>query len=109
MISKKEYKFIKLKKLGEGNKKKYMAIFNERKTGRERTVKFGAKGYEHFTDGHLDEKRKERYIKRHSKMNENWENPLTAGYWSKWYTWTFKTQKEALNFILGDLKKKGFL
>ena len=30
-------------------------------------VYFGAAGYEHFTDGHLDEKRRKLYENRHKK------------------------------------------
>ena len=30
-------------------------------------VYFGASGYEHYSDGHLDEKRKQAYIKRQKK------------------------------------------
>lgn len=107
MVSKKEYKFIKLKKLGEGNKKKYMAVFKNRKTGREKTVKFGAQGYEDYTI-HKDPKRKELYIKRHSKMNENWENPLTAGFWSRWALWEKPDFKESLKFTVNKVQKLGF-
>ena len=42
--------------------KKYFIITNDN-----RKVYFGASGYEHYTDGHLDEKRKQAYIKRHKK------------------------------------------
>ena len=42
--------------------KKYEVIV---KVGdRIKKVLFGAKGYEHYTQGHLDDKRKENYIKR---------------------------------------------
>ena len=42
--------------------KKYFIITNDNKK-----VYFGASGYEHYTDGHLDEKRKQAYINRHKK------------------------------------------
>ena len=66
-------------------------------------VLFGAKGYEHYTEGHLDEKRKQNYIQRH-KSREDWNNPFTAGYWSYHYLWRFKTYKEALNTIQKNLR-----
>ena len=45
-------------------KKKYDAIFNGNKT-----ISFGASGYEDYTI-HKDDKRRENYIKRHG--NEDW-------------------------------------
>lgn len=101
-----EYKFIKLVKLKD-DKKKYKAVFKNLKTGKEKNVKFGASGYSHYTEGHLDEKRRLNYELRHKK-NENWNNPLTAGYWSYFYLWKFKTFEKAKNYILKDLKKLGF-
>jgi hypothetical protein len=62
-------------------------------------ILFGAKGYSHYTEGHLDEKRKQNYIQRH-KTNEDWNNPFTAGFWSYHYLWRFKTYKEAKEWIL---------
>jgi hypothetical protein len=102
-----DYKFIGLEK-STNKEKKFMAIFQNKKTGRNKTIHFGAAGYENYTEGHLDEERKKRYLERHKK-NENWDNPLTAGYWSAKYTWQYKTYKEALKHILSDLKKKGYL
>ena len=67
-------------------------------------VLFGAKGYEHYTEGHLDEKRKQNYIQRHSALNQDWNNPFTAGFFSYHYLWRFKTYKEALNWIQKKIK-----
>ena len=66
------------------------------KTGKK--VYFGAVGYEHYTDGHLDEKRKQAYIRRHRK-NENWDNPNTAGFWSYRYLWLYPTKRQAYDEI----------
>ena len=102
-----QYKFIKVVKLPKTDTHKFKAVFENTKTGKEKGVKFGAQGYEHYTEGHLDPKRMESYTNRHKKR-ENWRNPLTAGYWSKWYTWQFKTYNEAMKYILRDLKKLGY-
>ena len=80
-------------------KKKYVIITNELKP-----VYFGDSSYEHYTEGHLDEKRRYFYEMRH--MKEDWNNPNKAAYWSYWYLWRFKTYKEAYKFIRNDLKKK---
>jgi len=81
--------------------KKFYIITNNNKK-----VYFGAKGYEHYTNGHLDNIRKNSYIKRHQK-NENWNDPNTSGYWSYRYLWLYPTYKEALIKINEDLVKKG--
>ena len=61
--------------------KKYMAKIGEK------TVHFGAKGYEDFTT-HNDEKRKANYLSRH-KSSENWtlSGVDTAGFWARWILW----------------------
>jgi hypothetical protein len=48
-------------------------------------VDFGAKGYSDYTI-HKDPVRKARYIIRH-RLRENWRNPKTAGFWSRWLLW----------------------
>jgi hypothetical protein len=52
-------------------------------------IHFGRYGYEDFTTHH-DPKRKALYIGRHQK-NENWTDPLTAGFWSRWILWNKAT------------------
>jgi len=44
---------------------------------------------------HKDPERKERYIDRHSK-NEHWNNPLTAGFYSRWILWNKQTITESI-------------
>ncbi len=73
-------------------KKKYTAIVDNKKS-----INFGQKGFFDFTQ-HKDEARKNRYIQRHAK-NEDWSNPLTAGFYSRWITWEKPTLKEAVNNV----------
>lgn len=84
------------------NKKLYI-ITNENKR-----VYFGAAGYEHYTEGHLDVKRRDQYLQRHQK-NENWNNPNSAGYWSAKLLWSYPTFKEAYANIRKELIKKKYL
>lgn len=95
----KKYKLIKiitsLKK-----EKKYMAIFKNIETNREKKIHFGAKGMEDYTI-HKDSERKERYLNRHRK-NENWNDPITAGSLSRWILWNKPTIRESIN----DYKKR---
>lgn len=71
-------------------------------TNRGKRVYFGATGYEHYTDGHLDINRRDAYIRRHMK-NEDWNNPDTAGYWSLKFLWLYPTYKEAYKNIKKEL------
>ena len=69
--------------------KKYDAIIDGKKT-----IPFGAKGMSDYTK-HKDNERKERYIDRHKK-NENWNDPKTAGFYSKNILWNKKTITESI-------------
>lgn len=85
------------------NTTKFYIITNQGKK-----IRFGAKGYEHYTEGHLDVKRRDRYLNRHKKR-ENWNDPNTSGYWAAKYLWTYPTYKEAYQEIKKELLKKGLL
>jgi hypothetical protein len=80
--------------------KKMTAVFTDKKTGKKKTIHFGAKGMSDFTI-HKDPKRKERYLKRH-KVNENWNNPETAGALSRWILWN----KPTLSASIKDFKTR---
>ncbi len=69
--------------------KKFDAIIDGRKT-----IPFGQKNASDFTQ-HKNEERKMRYISRHQK-NEDWNNPLTAGFYSRWITWNKPTLTESI-------------
>ena len=77
--------------------KKFYIITNDNKK-----IYFGATGYEHYTEGHLDERRKWSYISRHRK-NENWRDPDTAGFWSFYYLWLEPTYEKAYKKIKKQL------
>lgn len=96
------YKFLKLKKASDG-KHKYEAIFLNTENNREKTVKFGGYGYEDFTI-HKDEKRKERYIKRHAK--DNLTDPLSPGALSMFILWNKPTIEDSLKDYLKRFNTK---
>ena len=50
-----------------------------------RRVDFGAAGYQDYTQHH-DPERRRAYLMRHKKK-EDWRDPLTAGFWSRWLLW----------------------
>ena len=63
----------------------------------DKTVNFGAKGYQDFTM-HKDESRKKLYIQRH-QANEDWKNVKTAGFWSRWLLWNKPTIQQSIDDI----------
>lgn len=92
-------KLISLKPAND-NIHKYVATI-EQDTGRTKQVKFGAYGMSDFTK-HKDEERKKRYLSRHSGMGEDWNDPLTAGFWSRWLLWN----KPTIRASLQDLRQR---
>ena len=105
-----EYIFIKLVKLPKTDKKKYKAIFKNKKTSREKSIKFGSQGASDYTIN-KDPERKKLYIARHSKMNENWTNSgiMTAGWWSRWLLWSEPNFNDALSLVKEKLKKAKYI
>ena len=64
-----------------------------------KTIHFGAKGYEDYTI-HKDPERKQRYIDRH-QSNEDWSKSGidTAGFWSRWLLWGEPTLGQSIKKI----------
>lgn len=75
--------------------KKYMAVFDNYKI-----VHFGSAGYSDFTIN-KDISKKKNYIKRH-QVNENFNDPYSAGSLSRWILWNKPTIEESIS----DYKKK---
>jgi len=90
-------KLVKLVK-SENKTKKYDAYIETRDGVKK--VSFGAAGMSDYTI-HKDPERKKAYISRH-KSNEDFYDPLTAGFWSRWYLWNLPTKKASLE----DLKRR---
>jgi hypothetical protein len=63
-------------------------------------VHFGAKGSSTYID-HQDEKKKDAYIARH-RVNENFNNPMTAGSLARFILWN----KTTLSASINDFKKR---
>ena len=82
-------------------KKKMVAIFKNKTTGRSKTVRFGADGYTDYTIS-KDKEKRERYLARH-KARENWSDPTTPGSLSKHILWGDST---SIKTNIADFKKK---
>jgi len=66
--------------------KRYAAVFE--KDGKTKTTNFGQKDPKFGT--YIDHKsttRRSAYLARHSKNNEDWNDPTTAGALAKWLLW----------------------
>ena len=58
-----------------------------------KVIPFGQKGYKDYTQT-KDPKRKDLYLLRH-QSSEDWSDPLTPGFWSRWYLWNKPTRESS--------------
>jgi Family of unknown function (DUF5754) len=79
--------------------KKWVATFPDGEK-----ISFGLFGAEDYTTHH-DKERMLRYLKRHEKR-ENWNDPHTAGFWSRWLLWSKPSMQEAIKETEKHLKYK---
>jgi hypothetical protein len=91
---------VKLNEAPQNSAKKFMAHVTDTVTGRQRTVYFGARGYQDYTI-HKDKERRDRYLARHASR-EDWSNPFTAGFWAAHLLWNKPTLQASIN----DIKKR---
>lgn len=91
-------KLIRLTRSDNADKK--WDVFIQDNEGKQHKVSFGAKGYQDFTQHH-DEVRKNLYMQRH-RANEDWSDPLTAGFWSRWLLWN----KPSIRASLADVRRR---
>lgn len=85
----------------DSDKKRLLAVF-DLDNGKTKKIKFGMfKSAGTFYDT-SDKAKKAAYIARHSKLNEDWNNIITAGALSRWVLWEFKS----INDIKRLLKDK---
>jgi hypothetical protein len=73
--------------------KKYTVVLRQ-DSGRKKTINFGAAGMDDFTKTG-DSEQKSRYIQRH-KDKEDWNDPLSAGFWAKHILWNKTTVQQSL-------------
>lgn len=102
-----EYKFIKIVKSDKPDKK-FKAIFINKNTNKEKIIHFGSSSNKDYTiysstDKEKAEKMKNAYIARH-KVNENFNNPISAGALSRWILWN----KPTIQASILDYKNKFF-
>ncbi len=86
-----EYKLLSIKP-SSNSKKKFMATFKNKNTGRESTTHFGASGYTDYTKS-KDNEQRARYRSRHK--GDNLSNPRSAGALSWYILWGNSTSRSA--------------
>lgn len=87
----------RLSKSKYDNKKFAVAVSDGRRT---KTIRFGDRRYQDYTM-HKNPARKLAYQARHFKR-ENWKDPFTAGFWSRWLLWN----KPSLDQSIKDIQKR---
>ena len=93
-------------KPSDRKEKRYVAEFCECsgeskcKSEKRKRTHFGFKGGSTYID-HKDDKKKDAYIARH-KVNENWNDPTTAGALARYILWNKPTLTESIK----DYKKR---
>ena len=86
--------------------KRYVAEFcmcngkSKCKDSERKRTHFGFRGGSTYID-HKDDKKKDAYIARH-KVNENWNDPTSAGALARYILWNKPTMKESI----ADYKKR---
>jgi hypothetical protein len=88
---------VKLFKLPKTHSKKYKIVFSGPNP---KTLYFGDSAYQDFTQ-HGNRRRKLLYLARHEK-NEDWSDPYTAGFWSRWLLWN----RMSVNASIKDIRAK---
>jgi len=76
--------------LSNNRKKRYTVTINNKK------IHFGDTRFMNYTMTH-DEGKKKRYLALRNR--ENWEDPNTAGFWSRWLLWNKPSIKESAKYI----------
>ena len=79
-----------------------------KKDNKTHLIHFGASGYDDFTtyykkDPVEAQKKKESYLKRH-KVNENWHDILSAGFFAKNILWNLPTISASLRDTIKKYK-----
>ena len=71
--------------------KKMKAVFYDSNGNKIKTTHFGASGYTDFIKSGGDQERKKRYLARHTRNNEDWNDFMSAGSLSRYILWNLPT------------------
>lgn len=99
--------YITDNKTDTNKNKRLIAIFFNDTTGDYKKIYFGLKNSKGTFYDINDENKKNNYIKRHSKMNEDWNNPMTAGWLSRFVLWSVYGEDNLYDYLTNKLKPYG--
>ncbi len=77
--------------------KKMKAVFYDSDGKKKKTTHFGASGYTDFINSGGDEDRKKRYLARHTRNNEDWNDYMSAGSLSRYILWNQPTLSASIS------------
>ena len=103
MLDPDEYKYYYPYKSSRPTKK-FMVLIND--DGKIKWIHFGDITYQHYTEGHLDKKRRANYDKRNQNRDKERNNFNSAAFWAYHYLWKYPTYKEAYEKIKLKILKK---
>jgi hypothetical protein len=83
-------------------KHKLVAVFENKETKRKRTVHFGQYGADDYTLK-KDKEQRAKYLERHGRGRENWNDPVSKGSLSRHLLWGDST---SLQKNISDFKKR---
>lgn len=86
-----------------GSKKRLMAEVTIKGKSKPIIRRFGSPSGFTYYDGATDEKR-DNYLKRHSKLNEDWKDITTAGALSRWVLWSERSSGEIEKLLKSKFK-----
>ena len=82
--------------------KKMKAVFYDNDGKKIKTTHFGTSGYTDFIKSGGDQDRKKRYLARHTRNNEDWNDYMSAGSLSRYILWNKPTMRASIT----DYKKR---
>jgi len=77
--------------------KKMKAVFYDNDGKKLKTTHFGASGYTDFIKSGGDQDRKKRYLARHTRNNEDWNDYMSAGALSRFILWSEPTLSASIS------------
>ena len=80
------HQMIELLSVKPADDGKHKLVASFLKDGRSKTTRFGAQGYTDYLQS-KDPERRARYLERHGRGNEHWDDPTSAGSLSRHLLW----------------------
>lgn len=90
----------------KNNNKRLVALYTDHESNVHKKIYFGLKNSNGTYYDIKDDIKKENYIKRH-RANENWNDPYTAGWLSRYVLWSEYSKVKLIKLLKTKLKSHG--